>query len=68
MPLYHGSLLKWGLFWAGIVLAVFLATEFFARWRYYSVVFGVVWWVSWLLILHFNSKRYERRHDRMSSR
>jgi len=63
MPLYRGSVLKQGLVWAAIVIAIFWATSFFSNSRFYALAVSLIWTVSWCLILYRNAKRYERRHD-----
>ena len=66
MPLYHGSLLKQGLLWAVIVIAIFWATSLFSNSRFYGVAVSVIWTVSWCLILYRNAKRHERRKESAS--
>ena len=63
MPLYNGSVLKQGLFWAAVVVTIFLATSVFSNSRYYPVGLSALWTVSWCVILYRNSKRHERRHE-----
>ncbi len=62
MPLYHGSLIKQGLFWAVIAIAVFWATSFFSNSRFYAIALMLIWTIAWWLILYRNAKRHERRH------
>src|SRR5689334_1209864 len=63
MPLYQGSLLGQGLFWAAVVIAIFLVTSTFSNTRLYAVVLSILWTVSWCLILYRNAKRHEKRHE-----
>jgi hypothetical protein len=62
MPLYSGSVLKHGLLWAGVVIAVWWISSLFANSRFYALAAVAVWTASWCLVLYFNAKRHERRN------
>lgn len=61
LPLYRGSLLKHGILWAGVVLAVWwVAVLLFGRSRFYGLVVILIWTVCLCLILYCNARRHER--------
>jgi hypothetical protein len=62
MPLYQGSLLKHGVLWAGVAIAVWSGTVLlFAKSRFFGLIAIVIWTVSWCLMLYRNARRYEHR-------
>lgn len=63
MPLYHGSLLKHGLLWAFIVVALWWVVSLFSNSWIYSAAVSLIWTVAWWLVLYRNKQRHERRHD-----
>jgi len=62
--LYRGSLLKHGILWAGVVIALWWAAVLlFGRSRFYGLVVILIWIVCLCLILYRNARRHERRRQ-----
>jgi hypothetical protein len=68
MPLYHGNLVKQGLVWAVVVIAIWWASSLFSNSRFYGLAVILIWMLSWCLILYRNAKRHEQRHNQPLSR